>query len=582
MVTRARVVRVLVPKASSKVNVRWWLMFAVLFAMSAAWSLATPLTAAPDEPAHLIKAAAVARGQFFGRPALATPEGPSPVVTVRVPEVFARTHHLPACFELRPDIPASCAPRLTSGARLVSATTYTGRYAPLYYLAVGLPSLPFPSVNGMRLMRLLSALLCCIFLASAFESAYESSRFRVAVPGVAVAVTPMVLFLNGTVNPNSLEIASALCLWVSLLVLVTNGAPRRSWRTVTRSGLSAAVLVEMRGLSILWFALIVATALAVANRDRLMDLARDIGVRCWTVVVALSSAFSVWWTLRYDSLALLPVGRPDAHASFWNLVRTATGQTGTLLRETIGVAGWLDTPAPPVAYYTWVALAALLLAGGVLGSSRRARVERRRVYSLGCLVLATVIVPVVIEVSQARRLGFVWQGRYTLPLAVGIPVLAALSLSSSLDAAFTRSVHSFHRATALVAVAVGAVVFVAQGAMFIEALRRYTFGLRGPLIPFGGSWAPPLGAPALTAIFFVALLVYAALISATEQLGKSPEEKGDVLAARSVAHAADPPDLARHRAGTGADLDPVAFEQGGSDRRFVHASGEVVRDPDGR
>lgn len=571
------------PRFCWKPKRRWWLTFAALFVMSVAWSLATPLTAAPDEPAHLIKAAAVVRGQLLGTPEPPTRVGPSPLVDVRVPEVFAETHHLPACFELRPDVPASCAPRLTSGAKVVSATTYMGRYPPLYYLAVGLPSLWFNSPTGIRLMRLVSALLCCIFLASAFESASQSRRSRLALLGVAIAVTPMVVFLNGTVNPNSLEIATSLCLWVSLLVLFAEETATSRRRMITRSGFSAAVLVEMRGLSVLWCALIAVATLAVAKRECLTALVRDKAARYWTAIVAGSTAFSLWWTVHYDALALLPVGS-YAHASFSSLLSTSAGQTGTLLREMVGVVGWLDTPAPPVAFYGWLVLVAVPVVACLGFILWRDHILWRRLYVLGGLVVATVAVPIAIEASQARRLGFVWQGRYTLPLAVGIPVLATLSLPVPL-AEDSWASSSARRATARIAVAVAAVVFVAQGAMFLSALRRYTVGSHGSLDPFTGSWSPPLGAAGVTALFFVALALYATLIvvrartpslsmtprgasnrgttetkSATEQLREGSEEERDVLHARAVAHAPDPPDLAGHGARSRTDLDSVALE----------------------
>ncbi|HUY65003.1 MAG TPA: DUF2142 domain-containing protein [Acidimicrobiales bacterium] len=141
---------------------RWWTTLAVLFAMTAAWSLATALMASPDEPAHTIKAAAVARGQFFGTPAPPTAGGPSPDVAVRVPDVFAAAVELPGCYAFHPDVDASCAPALHPVTAVVTVDTPAGRYEPLYYFVVGLPSLFLSSASGIRLMRLVGGLLCCV------------------------------------------------------------------------------------------------------------------------------------------------------------------------------------------------------------------------------------------------------------------------------------------------------------------------------------------------------------------------------------------------------------------------------------
>ena len=46
----------------------WLISFAVLFIAVAAWSFASPLGSAPDEPAHLIRAASLVRGELIGKP----------------------------------------------------------------------------------------------------------------------------------------------------------------------------------------------------------------------------------------------------------------------------------------------------------------------------------------------------------------------------------------------------------------------------------------------------------------------------------------------------------------------------------
>ncbi|QNE15160.1 hypothetical protein [Pseudarthrobacter sp. NBSH8] len=44
----------------------FWLTFLLLMGLSTAWTVATPLMGAPDEPAQVIKAAAVVRGEMAG------------------------------------------------------------------------------------------------------------------------------------------------------------------------------------------------------------------------------------------------------------------------------------------------------------------------------------------------------------------------------------------------------------------------------------------------------------------------------------------------------------------------------------
>lgn len=56
----------------------WAISTLVLFGLMVTWSFATPLGAASDEPAQIIKAAAVARGEFLGQNATnhRDPSGP--------------------------------------------------------------------------------------------------------------------------------------------------------------------------------------------------------------------------------------------------------------------------------------------------------------------------------------------------------------------------------------------------------------------------------------------------------------------------------------------------------------------------
>ncbi|HTW98533.1 MAG TPA: hypothetical protein VMD59_07140, partial [Acidimicrobiales bacterium] len=68
--------------------------FAVSFVCMAGWSFASPLFSGPDEPVHVIKAAAVVRGQLLGD----LLDGPSsPFAEVHIPAFYATTRNLPTC-----------------------------------------------------------------------------------------------------------------------------------------------------------------------------------------------------------------------------------------------------------------------------------------------------------------------------------------------------------------------------------------------------------------------------------------------------------------------------------------------------
>ncbi|HTX63303.1 MAG TPA: DUF2142 domain-containing protein, partial [Acidimicrobiales bacterium] len=125
-----------------RLGVVFFVSLVVTFLNFAAWSLATPLFASPDEQAQVVYAAAAARGQLVGT---TIEDAANPYTIVTVPKVFASGDTYPNCFHFHPEVPASCAPRLTTSRRIEHTTTYVGRYPPLYYLVVGLPSLAFVS-----------------------------------------------------------------------------------------------------------------------------------------------------------------------------------------------------------------------------------------------------------------------------------------------------------------------------------------------------------------------------------------------------------------------------------------------------
>jgi hypothetical protein len=96
--------------------------------------------------------------------------------------------------------------------------------------------------------------------------------------------------------------------------------------------------------------------------------------------------------------------------------RLVVANTGEHLRQLVGVLGWLSTPVPSLAVFLfWAVIGGLALV---------AALEHRRVAItyLACLA-AAVVVAWVLELGQGANYGRYWHGRYTMPFAVGFPVL---------------------------------------------------------------------------------------------------------------------------------------------------------------
>jgi hypothetical protein len=483
-----------------------WRVFAlaagIVFCAMALWSAATPVYAAPDEPVHVIKAAAVVRGQLVGQTAGASQEA---FAMVRVPGTYGlpANRNDPTCFHRRPTVPASCAPAITASSAPTDSWIYVARYPPLYYAIVGLPSLLSDSPVTIYAMRLVSALLSALMIGLAAMVAVRWSRRRLTLVGVAVATTPMVLFLGGVVNPSGFEVSSAIAAWTCGAVLVLEHLEDPPPGLIAALGVSCTVLELIRSLSPFWLALTALFLVAVSDLRRLRALLRRRDVQIMLAVALGLGALACAWIIGEHSTAVYARGGLGPTSEL-TILETSFAHTDFYLPTMIGVFGWFDTWAPTFTYVAWYGLVGVLvLLAAVLGRRRDALV-------LAALVIAILVVPVIISTSQVHRYGYTWSGRDTLPLAVGLPILASVLIDRT--GISTRAVRLAGRLMPL--------VVLAQFGAFYEALRRYAVGTRGPDFGFllHASWAPPGGFALLLAAEAAVLVVGTrALVRAVRQ-----------------------------------------------------------------
>ena len=92
----------------------------------------------------------------------------------------------------------------------------------------------------------------------------------------------------------------------------------------------------------------------------------------------------------------------------------------------------------------------------------------------------------MLEASSAGSVGYVWQGRYGLPLAAGVPIVAGILIARSPNAPALRG-----RLAGVLAVTFG----VSQVLALFQSLRRNSVGSTGPVFFFlHPTWAPPVPA----------------------------------------------------------------------------------------
>jgi len=470
----------------------WWGIATLVLAMCATWSLAMPLMASPDEPSHTIKAASVVRGQLAGTvgPAPVDDTQPGAPTYVSVPNDLAATTGLADCFRFNDETAASCQPSLpTRTGGLIETVTYAGQYPPLYYALVGWPSLFLTGEAAVYAMRLVSGALSTALIVWGLRR-FAVRESRRGMWGALVALTPMCFFMAGTINPNGLEIAAAFCFWSACTALSMRAGPPATALFI-QAAVSGAILVNVRASGAIWAALIVAFALLIAAPAALRALVRAPAARWAALVAVAASVTAVAWIATHGEI----VSTSGMHPEFAEprlIAAVMLLSTEVFFEQMVGNFGWLDTAAPFPTVLAWIATTSTLaLLAFALPTTRR------RQASLVLLAGAVVLVPIALTIPTADAAGIVWQGRYVLPLAVGVPLVAALLLSPVRGA----SGHLLDRVHAVTIPLIGLGHVVA----FYWASRRYSTGVDGFWITWSPEWQSPVG-------FIVGTALYAALV----------------------------------------------------------------------
>ncbi|TFD11995.1 DUF2142 domain-containing protein [Cryobacterium sp. TMT4-10] len=487
--------RVLMPRSV------FWFAFVIMSALSILWALASPIFSVPDENAHATKAIAQVRGQVIG---------------YHVPGIKHTVVDLPAeysydpqiqCFVFQSAQPADCGVELGDPGGALWFNTWVGAYNPLYYYAVGWPSLIFDGSTGIYAMRIVSGLLCSVFVAWAFQTAMSVRRARWMPLGLAFAAAPMVVYLFGAVNPNGIEIAATLALWVSLLRLLQqlDGRNLGTVSTLSRGYLwfivtiSAIVLATARALGPLWLVVVVGLCFLAGGWLPVKRLFTTGSSYLWLTLVAAGSLFSILWTLGGGSLSS-QADKSDAPlvgASFVQGFVYVLRNTPNFVKQAMGYFGWFDAPLPAYAYWLLVSAISLLV---VLAF---AVARRRNLITLASVTAASILVPAFLQGYSVSQTGIIWQGRYGLFLYLGVVIVAAVVLSGSEGAGLA------FLSTRVIWVALGSIVLYGTVAYFI-VLQRYVVGTELPVSAMWRepAWQPPLGWPTLVVLYGLVSLLF--------------------------------------------------------------------------
>ncbi len=463
-----------------------------------AWAVTDPLGAAPDEPAHYIRALATGAGDWRGTPATWSDAPITPAQQTyldsttrrfRVPAQLSPVGTTLPCFALKPTVPANCSDVPTRPGHHFNET-YVGAYQPVPYLLPGLAArLGNSESSGFRFARL-AALAACLALIAAALFAYVDTLGRLA--SAALALTPSALFLMGSLNSSGIEYASAMALTAALLAALRRG---RGW-----------VLVCVAGSVLAW--------------------SRPTGpaeVGFLFVVSALSRPVALRARAAKWSLALLVTAA--ASSSLWHFASGLRGSSGIpdvrriavrVLTQQVAAFGWTgEVSAPrPVAWLWLLAIASLLMVAA-----------RRRPWPVGIAGVGYLAMLGALIIVNAGT-GFGVGGRYLLPLLPLLPLVAG-------------EVVPYWRRWCTAAVL--AVWPLAQALGWFVNSRRYAVGIRGPIAFWhGAAWSPPGGWPCWLAVVAIAT-VSGLWIGGARSLGPRRKSGGGLLSERAANHPAEMP-----------------------------------------
>ncbi len=460
----------------------------VLFAvLGLSWAFATPPTSAPDEPAHTIYAAAVVRLQVDA-PNEDVPANDIGLVgqrtIVQLDRAYEDLHRIPVCFAFKPDVDAGCADPLVASQPVGAVSTNAGTYPPAYYAVVGWPSWVLDPIGALRAARVLTVLLSAALLASAVAVLWPVRGPGVRLLGLGVAVTPMVGYLTGTVNPNAVEIAAAVAAWSAGVRLVhdartDDGGLRPGLRVFVPS---LVVLALSRPFGPVWAVGIVAATAIMVGPDVLPVLRRRAPeLRPAAVVVGIAITATVGWLLWRDTLGTF-TGIPQPDATAGSVLRASVRMLPDRLEQMVGVFGWASVFLPTMVVMAW------LLAGGLVAAIGAVLARAGERIVIGVLGLAVVALPVLADIQAVPDIGYAWQGRYALPVAVGLPIVGGVVIDRWL-ASRDAVVPPWVVGGGMLALLMG------HGIALVSALDRYEVGAfvrLGGGVTGASGWEPPV------------------------------------------------------------------------------------------
>jgi hypothetical protein len=168
------------------------------------------------------------------------------------------------------------------------------------------------------------------------------------------------------------------------------------------------------------------------------------------------------------------------HVTLGTTVRQTLGNSINDIRDSISLTGWLDTRLPGIATIFWMSGIVALLIWLVISRAYR------DLRALAFVAVAFLGIETYVLYTQANSNGLNWQGRYGLPVYIGLPFVV-MARRPRIDPRTLR---------------IAVIIFgVVQWISLYWALRRWSVGTNGPLLYlFKETWIPPVPSVLILAV----------------------------------------------------------------------------------
>jgi hypothetical protein len=372
------------------------------FVALAAWALASPVGASPDDDYHLVSiwCGAGEREGLCETPAGAEPGGDTRVV----PDDLFRES---ICYAFKPAVSASCQDGLEGG-RMTETDrgNFEGDYPPVFY---GVMSI-FAGENiqvSVLIMRFANAALF-VGLLSVLTWLTPAARRSALVLPVVVTVVPLGMFIISSINASSWALLSAATLWVSLNNYF-EASGRRRWVFAALAGLALVIGAGARADSAAYAGLAIVGVLILQARR-----SRDFALSAILPIVLIAVAIAFYRLSGQSGAAVEGLDADDEYARpawelFQALIAVPDLWVGALGKWGLG---WLDTYMPAL---VWVSSFAVFAGVIFFGLSRPGV---RKYIATGLMFAALWGVPALLQWQSHAAVGAYIQPRYILPLAI--------------------------------------------------------------------------------------------------------------------------------------------------------------------